>query len=171
MRTFTTPEVAMVEALLEDAASLMRGVMRNHVYPVTQSTYIAYPTGGRVDLPQDFIVSVDAVERDGESVTYTLREDTVTVDCDDAVEITFTHGLSVPPPDLVAINCALVSGALVTIEAGTGLGAGGLSSLALDDFKVTFADGGASAGMTIPPHLRDYLTGRYGRSSWVVDTR
>jgi hypothetical protein len=171
MRTFTVQEEEMVEALLDDAAALMRGVMRSQVYPVSQSTYVAYPTGGRVDLPQDFIVSVDAVERDGEAVEYTLREDTITVDCDEPVDVTFSHGLSVVPPDLKSINCVLVSSALVTVEAGLGLGAGGLSSVAIDDFRFAFADGGAAAGMTMPAHVREYLTTRYGRSAWVVDTR
>jgi hypothetical protein len=170
-RTFSSSEEEQVVALLDDAAALMRGVMRNQVYPATQATYVAYPSGGRVDLPQDFVVSVDAVEREGVAVEYTQREDTVIVDCDEAVDITFTFGLDDPPADLVGINCAIVSSALLTAQAGLGLNAGGLSSVAIDDFRYAFADGGSSAGMTITPHLRDYLVARYGRSAWVVDTK
>jgi hypothetical protein len=170
-RTFSSPEEEQVTVLLEDAAALMRGVMRNQVYPATQATYVAYPSGGRVDLPQDFVVSVDAVEREGVEIEYTRREDSVIVDCDEAVDITFTYGLDAAPADLVGINCAIVSNALLTTGAGLGLTAGGLSSVAIDDFRAAFADGGSSAGMTITPHLREYLVSRYGRAAWVVDTK
>lgn len=170
-RTFSSSEEEQVTVLLEDAADLMRGVMRNQVYPATQATYVAYPSGGRVDLPQDFVVSVDAVEREGVDVEYTRREDTVIVDCDEAVDITFTFGLDAPPADLVGINCVLVSSALLTAEAGLGLTAGGLSTVAIDDFRATFADGGSFSGLSMTPHIRDYLVSRYGRAAWVVETR
>jgi len=168
-RVFTVAEQEWVTVLLEDAASFLRGCMgRAQVYPVTTSTFTAYPSGGRVDLPQPFVVSVDSVSRAGVPVDFTRREDTVYVPTDDAVYVEFTYGLAEPPSDLVALNCALVSGTITLVEADLGLQVGGLSSVALDDFKVAFADGGAGTGLTLPePQLR-YLRDAYGSTGWVV---
>lgn len=169
MRTFTQPEQEWVTALLEDAADLMRGVMRNHVYPATTSTYVAYPTGGRVALPQSFVRSIDSVQRDGVDVPYVRVQDAINVGSSDPVEVTFTYGLAEPPSYLIQINCALVSTVMLTVEAGVGLNAGGLSSVALDDFKAAWADAGASAGMVVTEHIRRYLEENYGSTAWVVE--
>lgn len=169
-RTFTTEEELWVTALLDDAAEFMRGVMGSQVYPSSQSTYVAYPVGGRVALPQGFVRSVDAVERDGEALEYVRRQDTLFVDCNEPVDVTFTYGLDTAPNDLISINCALVSQMMLTVSAGLGLTGAGLSSIAIDDFKAAFADGGASTGLSMTDHTRDYLIGRYGTSAWVVDT-
>lgn len=174
-RTFTTEEQTWVTSLLEQAAGIMRGVMRSQVYPSSQSTYRVYPVGGRVALPQGFIQSIDAVERDGvalvEDTDYTRFEDTFTVDCNDPLDITVTSGLDTAPDDLVGINCALVSGPIMTVEAGLGLTAGGMSSVAIDDFKAAWADGGAESGMTPSPFTTQYLQDTYGTTGWVVNTK
>lgn len=174
-RTFTVGEEAWVTALLEDAAEFMRGVMGSQVYPSTQSTYVAYPAGGRVTLPQAPVRSVDVVERDGVELVldtdYTRRQDSLFVGCDDPVDVTFTYGLDAAPADLVSINCALVSQMMLTVSAGLGLTGGGLSSVAIDDFRAAFADGGASTGLSMTDATRAYLINRYGTSAWVVETR
>lgn len=170
-RTFTSDEQAWVTALLEDAAAFMRGVMRNQVYPSTTSTYTAYPLRGRVALPQTFIRSLDAVTVGGLPVSYDRFEDTITVGDDVPTEITFTYGLDTAPGDLIGINCALVSQMMLTVEAGLGLNAGGLSSVALDDFKAAWADAGASSGMAMTAATKNYLEDNYGSTQWFVDVR
>lgn len=168
-RVFTVAEQEWVTTLLEDAASFLRGCIgRAVVYPVTTSTFTAYPSGGRIDLPQPFVVSVDSVTRDEDPVSFLRREDTLYVVTDDACDVEFTYGLAEPPNDLLALNCALVSGTITLVESDLGLQVGGLSSVALDDFKVAFADGGAGTGLTLPePQLR-YLRDAYGSTGWVV---
>ena len=168
-RVFTADEQAWVTVLLEDAASFLRGCMGSAaVYPVTTSTFPAWPLGGRVDLPQPFVVSVDAVEREDEPLDFKRREDAVYVDGDDECAVTFTYGLAEPPADLVGLNSALVSSQIALVEADLGLQVGGLSSVALDDFKIAFADGGALTGLALPePQLR-YLRNAYGSTGWVV---
>jgi len=159
-----------VTLLLEDAAALMRGVMRNQVYPSRSSSYLVYPVGGRVALPQSFVRSVDSiVDANGLPVAFTLVQDTVCVSSDVPITITFTYGLAAAPSDLVGINCALVGQVLLTINAGLGLNAGGLSSVAIDDFKAAFADGGVGTGMSLSANTEQYLIDHYGRSSWVVE--
>lgn len=168
-RVFTADEQAWVTVLLEDAASFLRGCMgRAAVYPVTTSTFAAWPLGGRVDLPQPFVVSVDSVERDDEPLDFTRREDTVYVNGDDECAVTFTYGLAAPPDDLVGLNCALVSGQIGLVEADLGLQIGGLSSVALDDFKIAFADGGALTGLALPDTQLRYLREAYGSTGWVL---
>jgi len=170
-RTFTVPEQTWVTALLEDAAAHMRGVMRNQVYPPKQSTYTAYPVRGRVNLPQSFVTSIDAVQQAGADVTWTRQQDSIFVNYDLPTDITFSYGLASPPADLIPINCALVSQQILTVEAGLGLNAGGLSSIALDDFKAAFADAGASTGLVLTPYAKAYLENTYGTTGWVVETK
>jgi hypothetical protein len=168
-RTFTPDEQEWVTVLLEDAASFLRGCMgMAWVYPVTKSTFTAWPLGGRVDLPQPFVVSVDGVTRDGVPVAWSRREDAVYVRYDDECDVTFTYGLAEPPRDLVGFNTALVSQTVTLVEAELGLSIGGLSSVALDDFKIAFADGGALTGLALPEHTLRYLQNAYGSTGWVV---
>lgn len=169
-RTFTSDEQDWVTALLEDAADYMRGVMRNQVYPSAQSTYTAYLTGGWARLPQGLVRSVDSVtSTDGLPVVWKRREDSVQVTNPvDAVLLTFTYGLDAAPSDLKSINCALAAQMILTVEAGIGLTAGGLSSIAIDDFKASFADGGVGTGMSLTDATRQYLIDHYGQSAWVV---
>lgn len=157
-------------SLLEDAADYMRGVIGSQVFPTRQVTYDTYVSGGWVTLPQSHVKSVDAVVRDGSPVSYTRIQDSLRFDCDGPVTITFSFGLASAPGDLVAINCALVSQMMLTVEAGLGLTAGGLSSVALDDFKAAWADAGAQSGLSMTDSTRRYLIDNYGRSAWVVST-
>jgi hypothetical protein len=171
-RTFDFGQQAWVTALLEDAAAYMRGVMRNQVYPPAQSTYIAYPVGGWVRLPQSHIKSVDSVTSTAPggsgSVDWRQWQDSIHVSCSDPVTVTFTYGLQTPPSDLVGINCALVSQMMLTVEAQLGLNAGGISSASIDDYKLAFADGGDGSGLSMTTQTRAYLESTYGTTGWFV---
>jgi hypothetical protein len=167
-RTFSAEEEVWVESLLEDAADFMRGVMGNKVYPSAQTTYTAYVSSGWVTLPQSMVRSVDAVTQNGAAITFTQFQDSIKVDVTGAIEVTFTYGVAAAPRDLVAINCALVGQQMLTVEANLGLSAGGLSSVAIDDFKLAFADAGASTGLALTANTEKYLKDNYGSSGWVV---
>lgn len=170
-RTFTTAEQGWVTALLQDAAAFMRGVMRNQVYPSQQSTYIAYPAAGWVALPQSYVQSVDSVARLGSNVQWEQHADSIRVSCSGPLTVTFTHGLTTPPNDLVGINCALAAQMMLTVESQIGLTAGGLSSIAIDDYKASFADGGIGTGLSLTEATRTYLEDHYGTTTWVVGNR
>jgi hypothetical protein len=168
-RTFTTDEQAWVATLLGDAAAYLRGVMKAEVFPVQTSTFTAYPVGGRVDMPQPYVVSIGpVVDAAGAPVNFSRFEDGIYLYKDEPVDITFTYGLVEAPQDLVGLNCAIVSGQIGLIEQDLGLSIGGLSSVALDDFKVAFADGGAGTGLSLPAPQLQYLRDTYGTSGWVV---
>lgn len=162
-REFTGEQGDQIDALLEAASAHLRSVIGQDVYPAQASTYTAYPLGGREDLPQWPVVSVDAVERDGEEIDWTYRPGYILVSGDDAVDVTFTWGYESAPAELNRLTCVLVAQALATIELGLGLTAGGLSSVAIDDFKAAFAEGGAATGMSLSPHAEASIRQRFGR--------
>jgi hypothetical protein len=171
-RTFSSAEDEWVTTLLVDASAYLRSVIGQDVYPTTQSTFTAWPDAGRVDLPQYPVVSVDAVERDAVAVDYTYRPGYLTVDCDDPVDVTFTWGVATAPPVLVSFSAVLVSQAILAVETGTGLTFGGLSSVALDDFRAAFADGGTGSGMVLPDPQQALIRRQFGRGdATVVETR
>ncbi|MDR6907473.1 hypothetical protein J2X63_003181 [Agromyces sp. 3263] len=150
-RTFTAEEEAWIITLLEDASTYLReDVIGQQVFPQSSATFSGWPDGtGAVVLPQQPVISVDAVEFEGDPVEYTLRDGVVYVDECEPVDITFTYGYAVAPEGLKRWACVLVSQALVPLELNLGLTVGGLSSVAIDDFKAAFADGGEGTGMSL----------------------
>lgn len=170
-RTFTTGEQPWITQLLKDASTYLRGVIGQQVYPQQQVTFTGYPSAGRVDLPQFPVISVDSVTRSAVDIDYEYRPGYVLVDGDTACDIQFTFGVLTAPDELVRITCVLVSQALLTLEQNIGLTAGGLSSVALDDFKLAWADAGAQSGMVLTPHAEVAVREQFGgASSFVVET-
>jgi hypothetical protein len=85
--------------------------------------------------------------------------------------VTFTFGYAVAPDGLKRWTCLLVSQALVPLELNLGLSVGGLSSVALDDFKVAFADGGEATGMSLSDRNVALLRRQYGTDVHVGGSR
>jgi hypothetical protein len=136
------------------------------------STYVAYPVLGRVDLPQSFVADIVSVKANGANVPFTRFEDSIQDVFYQSVEVTFSYGAAEPPADLVGINVAMVASAILLVEADLGVNVGGLSSLALDDFKIAFADGGDKTGhLTLPALTQENLQRAYGASSGTMVTQ
>jgi hypothetical protein len=163
-RTFSVEEEPWITTLLEDASTYLReDVIGLQVYPQSSATFSAWPDGtGAVVLPQQPVISVDAVELDGEAIDYELRDGVVYVAACTAIDITFTYGYAVAPEGLKRWACVLVSQALVPLELNLGLTVGGLSSVAIDDFKAAFADGGESTGMSLSDRNVALIRKQYG---------
>lgn len=164
-REFSKEESAWLDELLADATAYLQREIGQKVAPRQTVTFSDWPSAGWVDLPQWPVVSVDAVERGGAAVSFEERPGRIRVGSDTKVDVTFTFGYSEPPRDLVALCCALVSQQLLLVEAELGLSIGGLSSVALDDFKIAFADGGEGTGLTLPKVTLDGLKQAYGRGT------
>lgn len=163
-RTFEPgEETEWIDALLADASTHLRSVIEQDVYPRRTTTYTAYPSFGREDLPQWPVVSVDAVERDGNPISFTYRPGFIMVGTDGPCEVTFTWGYKTVPRELQRLACVLVSQALIPLENDLGLTAGGLSSVAIDDFKLAWADAGASSGMALTEHAEKAIRKQFGR--------
>ena len=177
-RTFTTEERTWITALLEDASTYLRDdVIGQQVYPASTSTFTVWPDGGRVDIPQQPLISIDLVsDADGvtlvEGTGYTRRDSTLIFRSDDPVTITFTYGYTLPPDSLKRWACVLVSQALFPLEQNLGLTVGGLSSVQIDDFRAAFADAGEMTGIALSDRNIALLREQFGtRTSYVVTTR
>ena len=184
-REFTTEEETWITTLLEDASTYLRSdVLGVQVYPQDTSTVTLWPEGGRVDIPNPPLISVDAVERDGAAVEYVRKESTLwvpieydtsslrTSKVEKPVDVTFTYGYETAPESLKRWACVLVSQALLPLEQNLGLTFGGLSSVAIDDFKVAFADAGELSGITLSDRNVALLREQFGAArSHVVSTR
>lgn len=168
-RTFTVEQEPQIEALLEDASTYLRDVIGQTVYPRQTVTFEA--EGPYIALPQAPVVSVDSVTRESVDVEYTYRNGVITIGDCDPVDVEFTFGALVAPEGLKRWTIVLVGQALTTLELNLGLTAGGLSSLALDDFKAAFADGGAQTGMILHPRNEEALRDQYGASTGVVGSQ
>lgn len=168
-RTFTVPaESDWITTLLQDASTYLRGIIGQNVYPRTESEYTDYPTAGRIDLPQFPVIEITSVQRDNVDVDYTYRPGYITVTGDDPVDITYTWGYATAPDELKRLTCVLVSGALLTLEQSIGLTAGGLSSVQLDDFKLAWADAGASSGMVLPDIQAAAVKAQFGKGGFTI---
>jgi hypothetical protein len=171
-RQFTDAEKPWLAELLEDASTYLReDVIGQQIYPQTTSTYTAYPEGGWIDLPQHPVASIDQVERDGKPITFRRRDDSICVDGDEPVDVTFTFGLRAAPDGLARWACVLVSQTLIPLELKLGLTVGGLSSVSIDDFKASFADGGAGTGMSLSTRVEASLRSQYGSTIYTGGTR
>lgn len=172
-RVFTSDEEPWIQSLLEDASTYLRDdVLGLQVFPQSQATFTAWPDGGRVDMPQQPLISIDAVLSDGVPVDYTQRDSSIYLDNNDPVDVTFTFGYAVAPDSLKRWNYVLVSQVLLTLEQQLGLTVGGLSSVQLDDFKAAWADAGQESGITLSDRNIRLLRQQFGvKSTYVVSSR
>ena len=171
-RTFTEAEQAWITTLLEDASTYLReDVIGLQVFPQSTVTFTARPANGEVVLPQQPVVEVVSVTSGGEPVSFSVEDGSVFVSGCDEVAITFTFGYEQAPEGLRRWACVLVSQALVPLEMKLGLAVGGLSSVAIDDFRVAFADGGEATGMTLTDRNVELIRAQYRGTATVVGTR
>jgi len=176
-RTFAVGERTWITELLENASTYLRDdVLGLQVYPQATATFTAWPDGGRVDIPNPPLISVGTITRNAvtlvEDSDFTRRDNILSFSSDEKVTITFTYGYAVAPESLKRWTCVLVSQVLVPLEQGLGLTVGGLSSVAIDDFKAAFADAGEMTGITLSDRNIALLREQFGaRSSHVVTTR
>ena len=175
-RTFNDAESAAVDGWLVEASDYVRDVAGGEaIYPTTQHTYTTWVLQGRVKLPFRFLLTVDGVrDEEGNTVPYKRFEDRVIVGPAYegwALEVTVTTGLAEAPTVLKSYVIGMVEKRMQLTEMGVGLQFGGLSSVALDDFKLAFADGGDKAGFPYLPDTAQHLIRtRYGQTSWTVDS-
>ena len=171
-RVYSVDEQFWMTTLLEDASTYLReDVIGAQVFPQSTATFQAWPDGGRVDLPASPVISVGSVTRAGLPIKFERRDSAVYVDGSELVEITFTYGFLTAPAGLKRWTMVLVSQVLVPLQLKLGLTAGGLSSVAIDDFKAAFADAGESTGISLSDRNIELIRRQYGTSTHVVGMR
>lgn len=166
--TYEGADRIQAEKLLEAASGHLRFVIGQQVYPVTTTTYEAFPTFGREDLPQWPVVKVEAVQREGKDVPFRYRPGFIMVGSDEPCDVTFMWGVSEPPVELNRLALVLAAQALQMFETTGALTAGGLSSLSIDDFRAAFADGGDGTGVSLSPHAEKSVRRAFGRGGVTV---
>lgn len=171
-REFTVEEAVWVTDLLETASDYLRSEIGWDMFPARSASFTTWPDAdGEVPLPQHPVVSVDAVERAGVPVDFTYSRGVLKVAGDGDLDVTFTFGASEAPADLRMWACVLVSQMLFPLEQQLGMTVGGLSSVALDDFRVAFADGGDKTGLYLSDRTLTHLRSKYRGSVSVGGSR
>lgn len=139
-RDLSEVEAARAAALLTDASAIVRSYTNQDFLRVTGDVVVVRAVGGTVKLPQRPVVSVDAVVAVGGSdllpdvplTDWVFDEvDTVRIGVGNYVinlpevwwddegypgtyRITYTHGYTVIPADVVAVVCGMTARALTT---------------------------------------------------------
>lgn len=165
-RVFESSEHEWVNTLLEDAAEYLRSVIGQRVWPQETVTFTDVPVSGHVRLPQLPVAAVETVtDTTGTPVAYQLLPGAVTVQTSAPVTVTYRYGVADPPRELVRLSCVLVSQTLVSLSQQLGLTAAGVSSIAIDDFRIAFANGGEQTGFTLTPHTIATLQKQFGAAA------
>ncbi len=171
-RTFYGTELAQVEWLLDAATTYLRDIIGQNVYPQQAATFTAWPSHHRrIELPFQPLISIDSVSRAGIDVQYEWEGTGYLRILDSVpgpVDVTVTVGYAQIPPGLIRWAIVLAAQALTMVGLGLGPTAGGLSSLAIDDFRVAFADAGGFTGLNLPDRDIDRLRTQFAADSAVV---
>lgn len=160
-------ELAQVQTLLADATAHLREIIGWQVSPPVAVTTVIRGSGTHLPLHGKPVTAITAVTADGvtlASSSYELEDGSLRWRSGGRSEVTVTYtvGYSAPPPDLVSWTCVLASQALSAVGELGALGAGGVSSIAIDDFRKSWADGGDGAGFVLPARVEEKLRERYG---------
>lgn len=160
-------ELAQVQALLDDATAHLRELIGWQVSPAVAVSTFLRGSGTHLPLPGAPVTAISAVTSDGvtlPSSSYALEDGSLRWRSGSRPEVTVTYtvGYASPPPDLVSWTCVLASQALSAVAELGALGGGGVSSIAIDDFRKSWAEGGDRAGFALPARVEEKLRMRYG---------
>lgn len=171
---WTAPtELAQVQTLLDDATAHLRGIIGWQVSPPAAVKTTVRPNQDSSPLPGFPVTGVTAVTSNGVALalsTYLLEDGSLrwVSGWPLVAEVTYTIGFTSPPPELVSWTCVLASQALTAVSELGALGGGGVSSVSIDDFRKSWADGGDSVGFALPVRVEEQLRQRYGVSTYVT---
>lgn len=165
----------MVDALA-DASDELRDITGQAINQGTSTVKVMASPGGLVRLPAVPIRSVASVTFDGAAVDYELVDAatlSVPVCRSVLVEVTYTHGWAVVP-GMLRKWCKVLAAAAIAAAKSGNLGlAGGLSSVGVDDGRVTWATGSGEngGGVSLPESVALKLRATYGSPNVTVEHR
>jgi hypothetical protein len=168
--TVAPEETAAVNVHLDVASTLVRDAAGS---PISESvsTVTLEGRGGRLHLPGGPVTAVSDVVVDGVAVSdYKLLSGSLTRSCGfdygTEVVVTYMHGLSTVPADIVDIVCRLVGQELVALRNGD-VTSRGITSERIGDYAVTYSD--AETGtMCLSEYQRNRLAARFGNGAGVT---
>lgn len=121
------------------------------------------------DITDWIPVSAGAYRRDGWGAS-----DVPGLEGPQLIEVTYTHGLATTPDDIAELVVSIVIAGLDAYRSGDlGLNNGRFASVAVDDFKESYATGlevEAVTPMTLPSRTRNWLAAQFGNGAQVVRT-
>ncbi|MGW3674633.1 hypothetical protein [Streptomyces sp. NPDC005166] len=168
--TVDPSEVAAVTLYLGVASTLVRDAAGSPI-SATVSTVKLEGRGGRLLLPGSPVTGVSAVLADGVAVSdYRLLSGALTRACGFAegceFEVTYTHGLSAVPADIVDMVCRLAGQELAALRSGEA-SSRAITTERIGDYSVTYSD--AETGtMLLTDFQRARLAARFGGGAVVV---
>jgi len=170
--TYAGADIAWVETLLDDASAHLRDILGWQVFPAAQVSYTTKVWAGAFHLlPIQPVVSVDSISiPDATAMMYDVYDGGFATNVNGIATVTFTAGYPAPPRSLISWTCVL---AVQVIDAVTKLGMlgnGGLSSVAIDDFKLTWSQSQENGlgGYTLPDRVVAQLQASYGTTAYVT---
>lgn len=180
--TVSAEEETIAETYLDVASTAVRDGAGVPISQTTSTVSLEGPATQWLTLPGPPIISVAAVEIDGEAVTdFKLRShrlwrrDGWSPTCDPSeVDVTQTHGLATVPSDIVDLVCRIAATALADYRAdseGAGLAAGDIRAERIGDYSVTYGDAGLITTMELPDYLRERLEARFGGGAALLRSR
>lgn len=167
-----------VDAALESASEAVRDAAGLPIVATTATISLPAPSpcDQWLDLPGP-VSAVTLVEVDGEPFTDYVRQGSSlwarsgwrTTWEPVNVDVTLTFGLAEVPADIVSLVCDLAHASLLQdapVAAGT-------SSVAIDDYRETYATGADAqvSVLEVPERTRAWLRQRFGASAFVVGGR
>jgi len=169
-KTFTGADIAWAQTLLDDASEHLRSVLGWQVYPAATVTVRTKANAGDFyRIPVQPVQSIGTVKVDGNTVTVDEFDGGIQFDDDQGIaEITFTAGYNSVPPVLRSWTCVLAAQAIDAVTKLGMLSSAGLSSVAIDDFKMAWADGGEGSGYVLPDRVVEKLRESYGTTAYVT---
>jgi len=163
-------DIPWVEALLDDASAHLRDMLGWQVFPAAQVTYVTKVWAGIFNrLPVQPVVSLDSVSIPDTYMTFDVYDGGFETDTNGIATITFTAGYAAAPASLVSWCCVLAAQVMDTISKLGMLSNGGLSSVAIDDFKAVWAQSSETGGgYTLPASVVAQLRAAWGTTAYVT---
>jgi hypothetical protein len=169
-KTYTGQDITWVTELLEQASAHLRTILGWQVYPPTAMTYRTriracefYP------LPVQPATLTSVVLTDGTVVVTDHFDGGFEPETGGTAVVTFTAGYAAAPPDLKSWTIVLASQVIDVVSKLGMLSSGGLSSVAIDDFKMVWSQTGENtAGYGVPETVAARLKESFGSSAYVT---
>ena len=171
-----SPAYLQMADALADASDDLRDIIGQAINQGTSTVKVMASPGGLVRLPAVPVVEVESVTADGVAVEYELIDAatlSVPVCRSVQVTVTYTHGWAVVPGSLRKWCKVLAAAAIAAAKSGNLGLAGGLSSVGVDDGRVTWATGAGEngGGVSLPDAVALRLKATYGSPSITVEHR
>lgn len=169
-KTYTGADVDWVTELLEQASAHLRTILGWQVYP---PAVMSYRTRIRAwvfsPLPVQPAMLTSVVLTDGSVVVTDQYDGGFEPETGGTAVVTITAGYAAAPPDLKSWTVVLASQVIDVVTKLGMLSSGGLSSVAIDDFKMVWTQTGENtAGYGIPETVAARLKKSFNSSAYVT---